>query len=142
LILDACRDNPFSVAGTRAVLGNTRGLGDAKPARGVFEIYSAGIGQSALDRLGPGDKNPNSVFTRVLVNTIRENPDMDLPSLAVTVRERVAELATSVDHEQTPAYYDQTIGGRVSLRRLVSPARPLTAPAAASDPASPNATLH
>jgi hypothetical protein len=52
LILDACRDNPFSVAGTRAVLGNTRGLADAKPVRGVFEIYSAGIGQSALDRLG------------------------------------------------------------------------------------------
>jgi uncharacterized caspase-like protein len=78
LILDACRDNPFSVAGTRAVLGNTRGLVDAKPARGVFEIYSAGIGQSALDNLGPGDKNPNSVFTRVLVQTMRQNPDMDL----------------------------------------------------------------
>jgi tetratricopeptide (TPR) repeat protein len=118
LILDACRDNPFSVAGTRAVLGNTRGLSDAKPARGVFEIYSAGIGQSALDNLGPGDKNPNSVFTRVLVQTMRQNPDMDLPSLAVNVREEVAGLAASINHEQTPAYYDQTIGGRVSLRRL------------------------
>lgn len=66
---------------------------------------------------------------------------MDLPSLAVNVREEVGGLAASVNHEQTPAYYDQTIGGRVSLRRLVTPARPVTA-AAASGAAPPNSTLH
>jgi uncharacterized caspase-like protein len=40
LVLDACRDNPFPRAGTPTV-GNTRGLADAQPARGVFTLYSA-----------------------------------------------------------------------------------------------------
>jgi hypothetical protein len=40
------------------------------------------------------------------------------PLGAIDVRERVAELALTAKpdpHEQTPAYYDQTIGGRVYL---------------------------
>jgi len=43
LVIDACRDNPFPRAPGRSI-GNTRGLTDAKPARGVFTLYSAGIG--------------------------------------------------------------------------------------------------
>ena len=50
LVIDACRDNPFPRSGGRSI-GNTRGLADARPARGVFTLYSAGIGQTALDRL-------------------------------------------------------------------------------------------
>ena len=126
-VLDACRDNPFPRSGTRAV-GGTRGLADAKPVRGIFTIYSAGIGQSALDRLEPNDPNRNSVFTRVLIQELG-NPGVDLGGLAIEVRERVAELALkakddsgqSDPHEQTPAYYDQTIGGRVYLAGLAKP---------------------
>ena len=121
LVLDACRDNPFPRAGTRT-LGNTRGLADAKPARGVFTLYSAGIGQTALDRLEPNDANPNSVFTRVFVEQLAK-PGLHIGDLAIEVREKVAEIALKArntrgepdPHEQTPAYYDQTIGGRVFL---------------------------
>ena len=123
LVLDACRDNPFPRAGTRT-LGNTRGLADAKPARGVFTLYSAGIGQTALDRLEPNDTNPNSVFTRVFVEQLAK-PGLHIGDLAIEVREKVAEIALKAKntrarpdpHEQTPAYYDQTIGGRVLSRR-------------------------
>lgn len=121
LVLDACRDNPFPRSGTRS-LGNTRGLAEAKPVRGVFTIYSAGIGQTALDRLETNDPDRNSVFTRVFIQQLGRN-DLHLSDLAVEVREKVAELALkakdengrSLPHEQTPAYYDQTIGGRIYL---------------------------
>lgn len=121
LVLDACRDNPFPRSGTRAI-GNTRGLTNTKPASGIFTIYSAGIGQTALDRLEPVDPNRNSVFTRVFIKQVGK-PGLDLGSLAVEVREQVAELALKAKddsgepapHEQTPAYYDQTLGGRIYL---------------------------
>src|SRR5918997_5915843 len=66
VVLDACRNNPFRRPGVRSV-GAERGLARIDPVRGVFTLYSAGIGQTALDRLGDNDPDPNSVFTRVLV---------------------------------------------------------------------------
>ena len=121
LVIDACRDNPFPRAAGRSI-GNTRGLADAKPARGIFTLYSAGIGQTALDRLSGNDPAHNSVFTRVFAEQMKR-PELHLGDLAVEVRERVAELALKATdgggqpapHEQTPAYYDQTLGGRIYL---------------------------
>jgi hypothetical protein len=123
LVIDACRDNPFPRAAGRSI-GNTRGLADAKPARGVFTLYSAGIGQSALDRLSDKDAANNSVFTRIFAEQLLR-PELHLGDLAVEVRERVAALALQATdgtgqpapHEQTPAYYDQTLGGRIFLGR-------------------------
>jgi hypothetical protein len=54
-----------------------------------------------------------------------KRPELHLGDLAVEVRERVAELALKATddggqpapHEQTPAYYDQTLGGRIYLAR-------------------------
>jgi formylglycine-generating enzyme required for sulfatase activity len=126
LVLDACRDNPFPHSLTRSV-GNTRGLTLPEPARGIFTIYSAGIGQTALDGLAPNDSNRNSVFTRVFLEQLAL-PGLDLSGLAIEVRNRVAELALSAKdrtgpapHEQTPAYYDQMIGERVYLAGLPKP---------------------
>jgi hypothetical protein len=116
VVLDSCRTNPFRRAGTKAV-GGERGFARIDPVRGVFSLYSAGIGQTALDRLGDGDTNPNSVFTRVLVPALTR-PGLDLSALAIDVREEVAKLASTVGHEQRPAYYDETIGGRVYLAGL------------------------
>jgi hypothetical protein len=124
LVIDACRDNPFPRAAGRSI-GNTRGLADARPARGIFTLYSAGIGQTALDRLGGNDPARNSVFTRVFAEQLKR-PELHLGDLAVEVRERVAELALKATdergqpapHEQTPAYYDQTLGGRIYLAGL------------------------
>lgn len=140
LVIDACRDNPFPRAGTRT-LGNTRGLADAKPASGVFTLYSAGIGQSALDFLEPNDKNPNSVFTRVFVEQLAR-PGLHIADLAIEVREKVAELARKArnasgepdPHVQTPAYYDQTIGGRIFLAGRATGTEPAPGPAAPAAP--------
>ena len=65
-LIDACRDNPFlKTASTRSTAGS-RGLAPTTPATGQLIVYSAGSGQTALDRLGPDDKDKNGVFTRVL----------------------------------------------------------------------------
>lgn len=131
VVIDACRDNPFPRAAGRSI-GNKRGLADAKPARGIFTLYSAGIGQTALDQLGSNDTAHNSVFTRIFVEQLKR-PDLHLGDLAVEVRERVAALALTasdgggqpVPHEQTPAYYDQTLGGRIYLAAPLSSERPV-----------------
>jgi peptidylprolyl isomerase len=91
-------------------------------------LYAASRGEAALDRLHDSDGNPNSVFTRALLPALAR-PDLDLPSLAVEVREEVARLARSVDHVQRPAYYDETNGGRIFLGRVVPGAPASHAPA-------------
>ncbi len=129
LILDACRDNPFPRQGTRSA-GTTRGLGRVDPPEGVFVLYSAGSGETALDRLGPQDADPNSVFTRVLLPRLAQ-PGIPLHQLAREVRSEVREMARAIGHQQFPAVYDQTIGEPV----LVPVALPLAAPPIASFPA-------
>ncbi|MFO1171933.1 MAG: caspase family protein [Hyphomicrobiaceae bacterium] len=108
IVLDACRDNPFAASGTRN-LGGQRGLTRIDTPDGVFVLYSAGIGQTALDSLGPGDPDQNSVFTRKLVPLLR-TAGMTHVALAKTVQQEVDELANTVHHPQQPAYYDQIIG--------------------------------
>jgi hypothetical protein len=108
VILDACRDNPFNVDGTRSV-GGTRGLARVEAPEGTFVMYSAGAGQAALDRLSDNDDDPNSVFTRSLVPLIK-TPGLGVQDVAMKVREQVVTLANSVGHKQTPSYYDQVIG--------------------------------
>lgn len=108
MVLDACRNNPFSVDGKRSV-GGSRGLVRMEPPEGAFILYSAGAGQTALDRLSDDDQNPNSVFTRALLPRLQEQ-GMSLHDLAKQVRRDVQQLAASVNHEQFPAYYDQMSG--------------------------------
>lgn len=142
VVIDACRDNPFPRAAGRSI-GNTRGLADARPARGIFTLYSAGIGQTALDQLSSNDTAHNSVFTRIFVEELKR-PELHLGDLAVEVRERVAALALTASdgggqpapHEQTPAYYDQTLGGRIYLWGKPSPNQ---APQLAAMPVQPQA---
>ena len=108
LILDACRDNPFALKGKRGI-GLTRGLSRMDPAEGMFVLFSAGQGQSALDRLSEADANPNSVFTRTLLADMDE-PGLSMVQIAKRTQSKVRELAAKVDHVQVPAYYDQIIG--------------------------------
>jgi hypothetical protein len=119
LVLDACRENPFRDATGRSV-GGARGLGSSQPSNGVFILYSAGIGEVALDRLSNNDQNPNSVFTRTLVPLL-ENPSLSLVTLAKDVRAQVKTLAATVAHQQSPAYYDE-IDGHLFLANLGAPA--------------------
>lgn len=113
MVLDACRENPFRQPGTRSIAAEP-GLTRGREAEGVFSIYSAGFGQTALDRLGSDDKVANSIFTRVLVPAL-ERPGVHLADMMIDLREEVGRLAETVGHHQFPAYYDQTRGGRIYL---------------------------
>jgi hypothetical protein len=124
VVLDACRNNPFAASGTKGV-GGEKGLAPHEPPSGVFTFYAASRGESALDRLYDGDRNPNSVFTRVLVPAL-SRPDLDLPALAREVREEVTRLARSVSHDQRPAYYDETSGDRIFLAASLKGSGPQT----------------
>lgn len=104
LIVDACRDNPFAKSGQRSI-GATRGLANVSTAKGTFVMYSAGVGQTALDRLGDTDSEPTSVYTRVLASRLAQ-PGIKLRDLAASVRDNVEQMGKSVGHEQRPAYYD------------------------------------
>ena len=105
-IIDACRDNPFKSTG-RAI--GHRGLAPVTAADGQMIVYSAGAGQQALDQLSSGDPNPNGVFTRVFVKEMAK-PGVPVDQVVKSVRAQVVELARSVNHEQVPALYDQSLG--------------------------------
>lgn len=107
-VFDACRNNPFERAGTRALSG-AGGLAAMTPPEGVFVVYSAGAKQTALDRLSNDDNNPNSVFTRNFAKTLAE-PGLNLVQIAKRTQSEVRDLAQGIRHLQTPAYYDQIVG--------------------------------
>jgi len=121
LVLDACRDNPFSKKGTRN-LGGTRGLARMPAPEGSFIMYSAGVGQTALDRLAEGDPHRNSVFTRSLIPLLRI-PGLSLTETARRVRRDVQQLARTVSHQQRPAYYDEITGSFYFVGSKASPTR-------------------
>lgn len=108
MVLDACRNDPFVREGVRsgkAIGGLTRMV----PTDGAFVIYSAGTGQTALDKLQAGDPNPNSVFTRKFM-PILQTPGLPIVEVAKRTQVEVRALAASVAHDQAPAYYDQIVG--------------------------------
>jgi formylglycine-generating enzyme required for sulfatase activity len=103
-ILDACRENPFVYDFDRK---DTVGVGlgpSAMPPQELFVMYSAGIGQTALD----GDAGQNSPFINALLKRL-QNKDLPLSDLAQQVRGDVMrEAFEKYDHHvQTPAFYDQ-----------------------------------
>ncbi|GAA6210889.1 hypothetical protein NBRC116602_06290 [Hyphomicrobiales bacterium 4NK60-0047b] len=111
LIIDACRNNPFPKKGTRSV-GRSVGLGQrSNPPRNTFVLYSAGIGEEALDRLSDEDLNPNSIFTRKLIPLLKK-PGLSHLQLAKKIQIEVEKLALSTPsrHQQFPAFYDQMRG--------------------------------
>jgi hypothetical protein len=112
VILDACRDNPLIPDELRSA--GTRGGGLAplkgEPPKGTFIMYSAGAGESALDRLPGNDPDPrNSIFTRKLLPLLATR-GLALHDLARQLRADVLQLASTVPHTQRPAYYDGVIG--------------------------------
>jgi hypothetical protein len=125
VVLDACRDNPFERGGR--TVGGRRGLGRVEALEGTFVMFSAGAGQTALDRLDDADSVPTSVFTRVLVPLMRK-PGVSLLDMADQVGEQVQALARTAGHDQTPAFYSRVIGGRhVCLAGCGAPPGPAVA---------------
>ena len=121
-VIDACRDNPFKVA---AAQPNGRGLANNPKMQAVINasgvspsnnaaigqmvIYSASAGQQALDNLGPNDPNPNGLFTRVFLEKMKQS-GLAVDRILRLVKNDVIRLAKSVNHDQVPALYDQTVG--------------------------------
>ncbi|MEH2542185.1 hypothetical protein V1278_004793 [Bradyrhizobium sp. AZCC 1577] len=108
LVFDACRNNPFERAGTRAVAGGGGLAPMTQLPEGVFSIFSAGPRQTALDRLSNDDANPNSVFTRTFAKELTQ-PGVNLVQVAQRTRRAVSELAETVHHKQIPVYFDQMV---------------------------------
>jgi len=108
LVFDACRNNPFERAGTRAVAGGGGLAPMTQLPEGVFSIFSAGPRQTALDRLSNDDANPNSVFTRTFARQLTE-PGANLVQVAQRTRRLVSEMAETVRHKQIPVYFDQMV---------------------------------
>src|SRR3954469_12530811 len=108
LVFDACRNNPFERAGTRAVAGGGGLAPMTQLPEGVFSVFSAGPRQTALDRLSNNDDNPNSVFTRTFAKELTQ-PGLNLVQVAQRTRRSVSEMAETVRHKQIPVYFDQMV---------------------------------
>ena len=106
-IIDACRNNIFDPQGTKS-FGQTRGLSRVQPAEGAFVIFSAGAGQTALDRLPTDQGEDLSVFTRTFLPHLRAGKPL-LRAMKAAQQETVV-LARSIGHPQRPAFYDETLG--------------------------------
>lgn len=132
-ILDACRNNPFSAGGTRA-LPATRGLARMEADGGVFIMFSAGSKQEAMDSLSPSDPEKTSVFVRSFLPLLGRQ-DMTLIDMAKETQEKVRSLARGAGREQVPAYYDGIVG-RVTLTGE-QPVAPAARTQPASTPAAP-----
>lgn len=107
-VLDACRNNPFEQPGIGRALPGSRGLARIDPPNGVFVVFSAGVKQEAIDRLGDADPDPNSVFTRVFLRHLK-TPGLSIDQVVKRTRVAVHDLARTIGREQTPAFYDQVI---------------------------------
>ena len=135
IVLDACRENPFRQSNGRSV-GGARGLAGASIPGGVFMIYSAGVGEVALDSLSNNDNDPNSVFTRSFLPLLH-NPDNSLITVAKQTRVAVKTLANSIGHTQSPAYYDE-IDGEIFLARNATAMPSASAPPVTEPPRVPD----
>ena len=87
------------------------------PTEGMFVLFSAGQGQSALDRLSDNDADPNSVFTRTLLAKMGGSRPVDGADRQEDAEPKCARLLAKVDHVQVPAYYDQIVAISISCRR-------------------------
>ena len=96
VVLDACRNDPFS----RGV--GTGGLAKIEPI-GMFVSYSTGAGSVASD----GASGQNGLFTKSLIKHMKRG--LDLQDVFQETRKEVYQAS---NHQQFPAIYDQTINGK------------------------------
>lgn len=108
VIIDACRNNPFDQGDTTRNLGLARGLTRVTAPTGTFVAFSAGEGQTALDRLSDSDTARYSVFTRHFLRAISK--PQSLQQAFKQTQQAVHRDAATVGHAQRPAYYDEVIG--------------------------------
>ena len=123
VVLDACRDNPFSWKRS-----GTRGLSvvGQQPADSII-VFATAAGSTAAD--GTGE---NGLFTQHLLNNIKT------PGLEVTeiFRRTGADVARASNNQQRPAVYNQFYGtAYLGTRPVATAAAPQPAPAQTPRPA-------
>ena len=96
VVLDACRNDPFS----RAV--GAGGLAKVEPI-GMFVSFATGAGSVASD----GKAGGNGLFTQSLIKYMKQG--LDLRDVFQKTRKEVYQAS---NHKQFPAIYDQTINGK------------------------------
>jgi len=96
VVLDACRNDPFS----RAV--GAGGLAKVEPI-GMFVSFATGAGSVASD----GKIGENGLFTKSLIKYMKQG--FDLRDVFQKTRKEVYQAS---NHKQFPAIYDQTINGK------------------------------
>jgi len=109
IILDACRDNPMIAPEYKAFSSSSKGLSPTEPKKGVFIMYAASAGESAIDTL-PEISTNYSLFTEHLIRLLDTEPHLDVASLARKLKLNVYKDAKKYGYEQNPAYYDGLIG--------------------------------
>ena len=128
VVLDACRNNPFTESmqrsGTTRSIG--RGLARVVPAGGTLVAYAAEEGKTAAD----GDGR-NSPYTKALLKYL-ENPGLDVGDMFRKVRD---EVLTTTLGEQEPFTYGSLSGQRVYLASGAPPPPPPKATARAYEAA-------
>ncbi len=95
VVLDACRNDPFSRSAGKG------GLSKTEP-RGLFVSFSTGAGSVASD----GKSGENGLFTKSLIKYMKQ--DINLADVFKKTRK---EVFYSSKEKQFPAIYDQTIDG-------------------------------
>ena len=118
LVLDACRDNPYS--GQRS---GSRGLAQLE-SQGMLVAFATGAGQTASDAPGAA----NGVFTSELVQLLGA-PGRGLREIFFEVQRRVQQRTNG---QQFPAVYSQLVNDVVLNPGAGSSARPEVVPGIAS----------
>lgn len=124
VILDACRNNPFSNRMQRSIPTRAveRGFARVEPTGSVLVAYAARDGTTASDGSGR-----NSPFTSALLADL-EKPGLEVGFLFRTVRERVLK---ATDQKQEPVVYGSLPSEAIYFKRPDAGAGPIaTAPAA------------
>ncbi len=106
VILDACRDNPFAVRGSRST-GADRGFARVEPSSGTLVLYAAQPGATASDN--PGGRN--GLFTGELLKVLA-TPGLQVEEAFKQVAQQV--YLTSGNQKQLP-WQEGIIFGKVYL---------------------------
>jgi hypothetical protein len=72
-------------------------------------MFSAGVGEEALDDLGPADPEKNGLFTRKLLGLMSQE-GLELHAMTIRLREEVRVAALGIGRQQFLGYYDQLVG--------------------------------
>jgi caspase domain-containing protein len=126
VILDACRNNPFSPAGAKRAV--SRGLARIEPEGNSMVVYAAKDGTTADDGIG----QRHSPFTAALLKHV-DTPGLEISLLFRRVRDDVIRATSHVAEPQQPHVY-ASLGGQ---ELYLSPSSAAAAPAAPAAPSSP-----